>query len=65
MALFKEKLFCPVCKDWLAERFKDDICSARCEECKVTFIWGYKSKIPKATLDSHKDSGCGCGICGR
>lgn len=65
MAIFKEKLYCPVCKTFLAERYKDEIYSAHCAECKCSFVWTYKTKIPIAKLDSHKDSGCGCGNCGR
>lgn len=64
MALFKERLKCPVCKAVLGERMKDEIFFGHCEECKASFFWAYKSKVPVATLDSHikKQVRCGCGL---
>lgn len=65
MALFKERLACPVCKAKLGERFKDEIFSAHCDECKATFVWHPRLKKPKSILDAHKSINCDCGLCGR
>lgn len=67
MSLFKEQLNCPVCKTWLGNRLKGELFIGHCDECKTTFIWRVKGKIPEAHLDNQasKDKKCGCNICGR
>ncbi len=65
MALFKDILYCPVCRTYLAERYKDEIISSHCTECKAIFTWGYKQKVPTVKLDAHKDNSCKCGYCNR
>jgi hypothetical protein len=62
MALFKEKMRCPVCKALLGERFKDEVFFGHCDECKASFFWEYKQKVPRATLDKCKQKKCGCGL---
>ena len=65
MALFKERLYCPVCNLWLGDRTKHELFIAHCEECKATFIWRHNSKKPESQMDKDKPVRCGCGGCTR
>lgn len=65
MALFKERLYCPVCKVLLGERYKDEVFFGHCDECKASFFWKYKEKVPTSKLDKHIPQKCGCKNCGR
>ena len=60
---FNEKLYCPVCKVYLGQRYKTDFYSGHCNECKTTFTWWPKLKRPKALLDKHAPKKCGCSRC--
>lgn len=65
MAIFKERLYCPVCDTWLGDRDKTELFIGHCEECHASFIWRKNSKKPEAQLDKPKPKNCGCGGCGR
>jgi len=60
-----EKLYCPVCKEFLGTRSRELFFTANCEECKATYTWWPKTDRPKAVLNRHKDKKCGCDRCGR
>jgi hypothetical protein len=65
MALFKERLYCPVCNTWLGDRDKDELFIGHCKECHAGFTWKPKLKKPIASLDRDIPVRCGCGTCQR
>ena len=63
----KEPVRCPVCDDWIGERWIQEGCSAYCKECRFTFYFRAHETIPHKSMKGQisDKQGCGCGRCGR
>lgn len=63
MAIFKEKLLCPVCYTALGNRYKNELYTAHCPDCKAQYTWKPGKDKPEALLDSQRPEGCNCLNC--
>lgn len=61
----RQILRCPVGKEVLGHRQKDEAAALYCEDCDHIYVWEPNKSIPKAKKADHKDHSCGCGNCGR
>lgn len=64
----KEPVRCPVCDDWIGDRWIQQPTAAYCNECKFTFYFKADMNVPHKCMKgqaSDKKGECGCGRCGR
>ena len=57
------KMHCPVCHQYLGDRFEGMIFQAHCAECMTTFTFSPGDDIPTCEMDSKKRHACHCLSC--
>lgn len=59
------KIHCPVCHEYLGDRFEGTIFQGHCTECMATFTFSPGDEPILAELDSKKRHSCHCLNCSK
>ncbi len=60
-----EIVSCPICKEVLGKRNKNECHIVECSECNQLWMWKAKSKKATPIVKQKEIAKCGCGRCGR
>ena len=57
------RIHCPVCNEYLGDRFEGTVFEGHCIECKATFTFTPGDNKPTVFMDCTKKKYCDCSNC--